>query len=154
MVDRSLESTTRLLAENDFAHFDAHTHNLLTDGHEIYVADFGLAAHADFDLDPAEHAFLRRHRHYDRCYTVTHLVFAVIGNALREPWPACLDYLRSRPGDDHPRLPREAVTLVRRYAAVATIMGGFWQAVIRDPTAPYPADALADALAAASASPA
>lgn len=35
MVDRSLESTTRLLAEHDFVHFDAHMHNLLTDGHEI-----------------------------------------------------------------------------------------------------------------------
>ena len=38
-------------------HFDLHRHNVLTDGEQLYVADFGLAICADFDLAPAERAF-------------------------------------------------------------------------------------------------
>ena len=49
-------------------HFDLHSHNVLTDGEHLYVADFGLALCADFDLSPDERTFFETHRLYDRCY--------------------------------------------------------------------------------------
>ena len=49
-------------------HFDLHRANLLTDGAQIYVSDYGLALCADFDLAPAERAFFEAHRLYDRGY--------------------------------------------------------------------------------------
>jgi hypothetical protein len=49
-------------------HFDLHAANLLTDGAQIYVSDYGLALCADFDLAPAEREFFEAHRLYDRSY--------------------------------------------------------------------------------------
>jgi hypothetical protein len=46
-------------------HFDLHRASLLTDGAQIYVADYGLALCADFGLAPAER---EAHRLYDRGY--------------------------------------------------------------------------------------
>ena len=54
------------LLEHGIVHFDAHFGNALTDGHTFYLADFGLAIDADFDLDVEERRFLDRHRHYDQ----------------------------------------------------------------------------------------
>jgi hypothetical protein len=54
------------LLEHGIVHFDAHFGNSLTDGHTFYLADFGLAIDADFDLDIDERRFLDRHRHYDQ----------------------------------------------------------------------------------------
>ena len=54
--------------ERGMLHFDLHRANLLTDGAQIYVADYGLALCADFDLAPAEREFLEAHRPYDRGY--------------------------------------------------------------------------------------
>ena len=49
-------------------HFDLHAANLMTDGAQVYVSDYGLALCADFDLAPAERAFFASHRLYDRGY--------------------------------------------------------------------------------------
>ena len=49
-------------------HFDLHRANLLTDGAQVYVGDYGLAICEDFDLAPKERAFFEAHRLYDRGY--------------------------------------------------------------------------------------
>jgi hypothetical protein len=54
--------------ERGMLHFDLHRANLLTDGAQIYVGDYGLALCADFDLAPAEREFFEAHRLYDRGY--------------------------------------------------------------------------------------
>lgn len=54
--------------EHGMQHSDLHRANLLTDGAQIYVGDYGLALCADFDLAPAERAFFECHRLYDRGY--------------------------------------------------------------------------------------
>jgi hypothetical protein len=43
-------------------HMDAHFENLVTDGEEIYLTDFGLAISDTFELSASEHAFFERHR--------------------------------------------------------------------------------------------
>ena len=54
-----------LLGRNGMVHFDAHFGNVLTDGETVYLADFGLLNHSEFDLTKPEHTFLARHSHYD-----------------------------------------------------------------------------------------
>lgn len=54
--------------ERGMLHFDLHRANLLTDGAQIYVGDYGLALCTDFDLAPAEREFFEAHRLYDRGY--------------------------------------------------------------------------------------
>ncbi len=46
-------------------HFDAHLWNIVGDGDNWHLADFGLLVDDEFDLDDEERAFLGRHRHYD-----------------------------------------------------------------------------------------
>lgn len=46
-------------------HFDAHFSNILTDGEQAYLTDFGLALAGRFDLRIDERQFLADHEHYD-----------------------------------------------------------------------------------------
>jgi hypothetical protein len=60
-----LFETIRFMRAQGMVHFDAHFHNVLTDGERHYLTDFGLALDATFDLSDAERAFLGRHMDYD-----------------------------------------------------------------------------------------
>ena len=46
-------------------HFDAHFGNILTDGKEIYLTDFGLGLDRGFDLSEKEKNFYKKHINYD-----------------------------------------------------------------------------------------
>ncbi len=61
----SLRRTLNFATAHGLIHFDAHAHNILTDGEDFYLTDFGLALDADFDLTDRERAFFEQHRHYD-----------------------------------------------------------------------------------------
>ena len=101
---------------------------MLTDGEQAYVADFGLALCADFDLSPAERAFFEAHRLYDRGF--------VAWNFLKQLAP------RS------PTLTPALDALVERWAPAASVVGAFIEKLGEDSkTAPYPAAELEAALA-------
>lgn len=115
-------------------HFDLNTSNLLTDGEQVYVADFGLALCAAFDLSPAERAFFETHRLYDRCY--------VDWNFVQWLTP------RDEPRDLTPALTRR----LERCAPVAGAFGTFLDTVSKvSKTTPFPLSELTAALAAQSA---
>ena len=57
--------TVTFLRQHGIVHFDAHFGNVLTDGDEFYLADFGLALDRTFELTATERRFLDRHQHYD-----------------------------------------------------------------------------------------
>jgi serine/threonine protein kinase len=46
-------------------HFDAHFGNILTDGKEVYLTDFGLCLDKSFELSDKEKVFYKRHINYD-----------------------------------------------------------------------------------------
>ena len=71
--------TGRFLAEQGVVHFDAHGGNILTDGGDFFLTDFGLGMDRAFDLSPAEQAFLARHRHYDRGMLACGLLIPLAG---------------------------------------------------------------------------
>ncbi|HYN97369.1 MAG TPA: serine/threonine protein phosphatase [Pilimelia sp.] len=148
LVDRSLRRGVEFMGSRGLLHFDAHFHNLLTDGHRVYFADFGLAIHSGFDLHADESAFLRRHGSYDRCYTVTHLAQWLISNLLRIPWSDCPDYIREYARSDRPiDLPESAARIIARSAPVAAIMMDFYGKLQKlSKRTPYPADDLSRTL--------
>jgi serine/threonine protein kinase len=61
----ALCQTVTFLRKHGIVHFDAHFGNVLTDGDEFYLADFGLALDGTFDLTATERRFLDRHQYYD-----------------------------------------------------------------------------------------
>jgi len=148
MVDRGLRSVVDFLRSQGLLHFDAHFRNLLTDGQRVYFADFGLAVHSGFQLSAAESAFLRRHRDYDRCYTVTHLVTWLVSNLAGVAWGDCYDHLRDRAdGRAVAGLPESAARIVNRDLDVAVLLGGFFRSLQQSgKRVPYPAEELSRAL--------
>lgn len=97
------------LRQHGIVHFDAHFGNALTDGRTFYLADFGLAIDADFDVDVDERRFLDRHRHYDQGLILWCLGYSLVPmyHALE---PAALD--RARKIVDLPRDASQSEILV------------------------------------------
>ncbi|AIE84522.1 hypothetical protein [Fimbriimonas ginsengisoli] len=60
-----LFGTIAFLRKNGVIHFDAHFHNILTDGDRTYLTDFGLVLDRGFDLTEEELRFFKQHSHYD-----------------------------------------------------------------------------------------
>ena len=60
-----LRATIGFLKKNGIIHFDAHFHNILTDGERPYLTDFGLALDKGYSLTEDEEAFFRAHTQYD-----------------------------------------------------------------------------------------
>ncbi|SEE87166.1 hypothetical protein SAMN05216489_08693 [Streptomyces sp. 3213] len=147
LVEQQLKSTTEFLHEHRLLHFDAHFENILTDGRQLYLADYGLAVSARFRLAPEEREFLDRHQHYDRFYTsarlVNWLVVALYGYDLpeREAFVrACAD--GERPGG----IPEAAASIITRHAPLTAVLADFNRRVRNESRlTPYPGDELSRA---------
>ena len=73
-VEEWLGQLSSFLRERQLLHCDAHFQNVLTDGEEFCLADYGLALSPRFRLTRQEQSFYDRHRDYDLVYTRAHLV--------------------------------------------------------------------------------
>ncbi|MBW4463390.1 MAG: hypothetical protein KME47_24590 [Nodosilinea sp. WJT8-NPBG4] len=60
-----LHEIIAFLSTKRIVHFDAHFRNILTDGKQLYLTDFGLVLDQSFALTEHERAFLEVHRLYD-----------------------------------------------------------------------------------------
>ncbi|WP_335983052.1 protein kinase family protein [Streptomyces sp. CA2R106] len=147
MVDRELEAATSFMTTRGLLHFDAHFHNVLTDGRRLYFADYGLALSTRFDLTPGERGFHERHRGYDRSYTASYfvhwLVNALYGHPHGSPERHALVRAYAE-GRHHPTgIPAPAAALLTRDASLSLTMWQFLhQLQHEDPRTPYPFDAL------------
>ncbi|WP_128430046.1 serine/threonine-protein kinase [Streptomyces cyaneus] len=143
-VEQRLRATTDFLHGRELLHFDAHFDNILTDGQQLYLADYGLALSARFRLTPQEREFFDRHRLYDRCYTATRLVnwlaTALYGYGLEERETFvrdCADGMRPE------GIPRAAADIIVQYAPLAAAVGDFSRRLVHESRlTPYPHDEL------------
>jgi hypothetical protein len=145
LVEQGLEATTAFLGTQGLLHFDAHFQNVLTDGRQLYLADYGLALSSRFRLSRQERDFFARHRHYDRAYTtwfrVIWLVTELYGHRGQERSAfirSCAD--GARPGGG---VPEAAAGIIARHARGAVVMGEFahrWDQESR--LTPYPEEAM------------
>jgi serine/threonine protein kinase len=109
-VVRQLFTTVDFLRARGIVHFDAHLHNLLTDGSQTYISDFGLLLDPEFDLSATERAFLARHENFDYGEIVS-----------------CLEWLKN--DATHPMLSRT----IDRYGDVIAYMNGFFDTMSKNP---------------------
>jgi hypothetical protein len=128
----------------DLLHFDAHFQNILTDGHRLYFADYGLALSTSFDLSPEESAFFEGHRTYDRAYSQSYLVNWLVtelyGYGRDEREAQIRAYAR---GERPTGIPDTAAALITRHAPLTTVMADFVRR-LRDESreTPYPLEEL------------
>lgn len=130
MVDDTLLAPVVWMNQQGLFHFDLHLANLLTDGRQVLVADFGLATAWDFALDAGERSFLDQHRLYDPAYTTTKFVNFLVTELTGIAAPRARDaYIAEHASGRGPGgLPPAAEAIVHRYAPVAEIINSVtWQ---------------------------
>lgn len=130
MVADTLLAPVVWMNQHGLFHFDGHLANLLTDGRQVIVSDFGLATARDFALDDGELRFLEQHRLHDPAYTVTRFINLLVTELTGiTDVPARDAYIAEHASGRGPGgLPPAAEAIVRRYAAVAQIINAvYWQ---------------------------
>ncbi|WP_189781160.1 serine/threonine-protein kinase [Streptomyces capitiformicae] len=147
MVESELAAGLSFMNSRGLLHFDAHFQNILTDGHRLYFTDYGLSFSSRFDLSPQEKAFFDRHRSYDRCYALNHLVNWLVAD-LYDCGPDKREERESRirayaRGERPTGIPETAEAIITRHAPLATVMADFFHR-FRDESreTPYPVDVL------------
>ncbi|MEU0074885.1 protein kinase family protein [Streptomyces sp. NPDC006332] len=144
LVEQGLDAVTGFLHERRLLHLDAHFRNILTDGHQLYLTDYGLSLSSRFRLGAEESDFFDRHRSYDRAYAFSYLVHWLVvdqyglGRDEREEFiRACAD------GGRPEGIPGAAAELISRYARLAVVMGDFNRRFEQDSRlTPYPDEEL------------
>ncbi len=143
IVERSLQTGVAFMNAMGLMHFDTHFHNILTDGRQLYFADFGLATSPRFELSEAELAFLGIHERHDACDTVTQLVnWLVMACTDARNASARNEYIRRyAEGADPINMPSSVAATIKRYAPIAATMNDFyWKLRLESRTVPFPAD--------------
>ncbi|MFD4522787.1 protein kinase family protein [Streptomyces sp. NPDC058470] len=152
-VEDALLRGTEFMSTRGLVHFDAHFANLLTDGRQVYFADFGLASCRDFELSAEEGAFLADHLVYDRSYAPTHLLRhhlpdGVLGTTELQT------FLRQWIEGHRPDgVPPDIGAILDRHAPHAIVLDDFHHRLLtRSKSTPFPAAEVRRALEGASAS--
>ncbi|MFB7630393.1 protein kinase family protein [Streptomyces sp. NPDC056149] len=144
-VEDELARGTAFMSSRGLVHFDAHFRNLLTDGRQVYFADFGLALSRDFALSPQEAGFLTEHLDYDRYYAPWHLLRH---HVLPDVWQGGAGecalgpevFLRAWLAGRRPGVPPRIAALLDRHARSALLLDDFHRRLLTgSKRTPFPA---------------
>jgi hypothetical protein len=133
-------------------HFDAHFGNLLTDGDDLYLTDFGLATSSQFELASDESTFLAANLSHDACHTVTRLVDWLVTELTPVADVDARDELIRAVAAGHELLDLlpSAASIITRAAPIAVVVNAFYRRLHReDRRAAYPTEAIDRACAVA-----
>lgn len=139
-VDEWLGTLTTFLHDRQLLHFDAHFQNVLTDGDDFYLADYGLAFTPRFRLARQEHAFFDRHRDYDLVYTRAHLVNWLVTALYGYDRQEREAFVRGCAiGANPDGIPKNAAAIITRDAPLTAVLNGFFSRLRQDSRrTPYP----------------
>lgn len=136
-VDEQLKTINKYMKAQDLMHLDAHFENILTDGKQLYLTDFGFALSSKFDLTPVETAFLNQHDLYDQFFVATNLVQVIVGSLFgKAHWEMRLrEYLAGELNQASAIMN----AIIIRYAPTALLMNEFFQKLRQESKlTPYP----------------
>ncbi|MFJ2270579.1 protein kinase family protein [Streptomyces sp. NPDC087849] len=150
-VEDALRRGAEFMSARGLVHFDAHFSNLLTDGRQVYFADFGLALSRDFELSAEEAAFLADHLVYDRCYAPGHLLRHHLPDSVRGGADH-RTFLREWVAGHRPSgVPKDIGAIIGRHARHAIVLEDFHHRLItQSKGTPFPATEVQRALSGAS----
>ncbi len=149
VVERQLLATVDFMNAHGLHHFDIHPGNVLTDGRQLYLTDFGLTSSVDFELTQVERDFLAANATHDRCLARTMLVNWLVTELLAPQDAAQRNELirTLAAGERPPGLPSGLGAVAQRNAAVAVVINDFyWRLFVNSRATPYPTEAAAQAL--------
>lgn len=137
LVSKSLRQTNKVMSRNGLIHFDAHFRNILTDGEQIYLSDFGLALSSKFELTPLEIEHFSSHKHYDDACSVVNLLHCIVSAFFAgEQW---IEYLQKIVSGEINTLTPALVRIIKHYAPLALVMDTFFQDLQKkSKSTPYP----------------
>ena len=90
-VFEQMAGVTEFMRSKGMVHFDCHHWNVVTDGDNCYLTDFGLTMDKGFELSSSERKFCARNTFYDRGTFVSRAC-----EYLTEKYLACSDRKRAR----------------------------------------------------------
>lgn len=126
LVEQGLEAVTGFLRERQLLHFDVHFRNILTDGQQLHLVDYGLALSPRFRLAPDERDFYDRHLHYDRAYAFSYLVHWLVVDLYGYGPDERQEFIRACAEGKRPEgIPHAAAGLISRYAQLGASVGDF-----------------------------
>ncbi|MBM9510404.1 protein kinase family protein [Actinacidiphila acididurans] len=147
-VEDELIRGTQFMSARGLVHFDAHFANLLTDGRQVYFADFGLALSREFELSATEEAFLTDHLVYDGSYAPAHLLRFHLPDGVRggsDHETFLRDWVAGRRLDG---VPPGIGRILDRHAPHALVLDDFHRRLLtRSKRTPFPAAEVRHALA-------
>jgi hypothetical protein len=134
-AEDALARGTTFMSSRGLVHFDAHFDNVLTDGHRLYFADFGLALSSAFALAAPEAGFLSRHLAYDRRLTASQLLRHLLAGA--EPEAFLREWIAGRrPAGIRP----EIAAFIDRHARPTLVLDAFHRRLLtKSRRTPFPA---------------
>lgn len=135
MVEENLQATSLFLNKKEMLHFDAHFHNILTDGERLYFSDFGLAISSQFTLSKEESEFFQIHSNYDRYYVATKLTNWIVSNTFGKDYVD--EILKVYAEGNTPTVLPEKLTpylssVIKRYAPIALKMNSFFETLMKE----------------------
>ncbi|MEV7344160.1 protein kinase family protein [Streptomyces sp. NPDC093544] len=152
-IEDALLRGTEFMSTRGLVHFDTHFDNLLTDGRQVYFADFGLASSRDFELSAEESAFLADHLVYDRSYAPNHLLRHHLPDGVRGTTEHGTFLRRWIEGHRPDSVPPGIAAILDRHAPHAIVLDDFHHRLLtQSKRTPFPAAEVQRALAGTSAS--
>ena len=138
-----LESTlTEILSfinSQGLIHMDAHFDNILTNGKQLFLTDYGLVLSNQFQLDSDERQFFDKHQNFDTCTALNSLVYTIVNHYdSREDWRQALQELTNVGHDSVEAVPVAICSYLRRRVPLVMRMGVFYRQLMKDLTTPYP----------------
>lgn len=127
-VERNLKMSNQFMNAQGLVHFDAHFHNILTDGEQLYYSDFGLALSSHFELTPAEIAFLNLHHNYDEACMAVNLLHSIVTAFYGDDkqWAMQIKKVLTEKRSKK-EMASEIKNVIERYGAIAMVMDEFFQ---------------------------
>ena len=139
-IEAALARGTAFMRSHGFVHFDGHFYNLLTDGRQVYFADFGLALSSAFELSAQEAAFLSNHLDYDHPFTASHLLRHHLPDGIRGDLTHqefLQEWIAGRPTEG---VPPELAAIIDRHARAAVVLDDFHDRLLNESKrTPFPA---------------
>ncbi|MEM9214159.1 MAG: hypothetical protein AAGD25_07395 [Cyanobacteria bacterium P01_F01_bin.150] len=146
-LESSLTEILSFINSQGFIHMDAHFDNILTDGKQLFLADYGLVLSNKFQLDSGERQFFDEHQNFDTCTALNSLVYTIVNHYnSREDWRQALQELTDADHGSVEAVPVTICSYLKRRVPLVMRLGAFYHQLMENLTTPYPASDLQEIL--------